>query len=180
MGAPPTSTGRASSLLTLTTTFYEDDRNRRYLAVGVRRDQRAAPHPIAPFGQRRQCALYPTFAVGSRPSRPTPGSRGTCFRCWARAGCGSPASMSCAHFYEGVARFDTGMLSRDDAGELGRILAMTPDLPKVSEGLALPDPGDGSIFADALRFLPAACRDDAVRCIRRCSPLLRRMHWRGG
>lgn len=80
------------------------------------------------------------------------------------------------HFYEGVARFGTGMLSRDDAGELTRILAMTRDLPKLPDGLGLPDPADNRSFAEALRFLPASRRDEAVRWLRRCSPLLRRMH----
>lgn len=79
-------------------------------------------------------------------------------------------------FYETVARFDAGMLSLDDAGELGRILAMTLDLPKIPDGLSLPGPASGSAFADALRFLPAFRRDEAARWLRRCSPLLRRMH----
>jgi superfamily II DNA or RNA helicase len=79
-------------------------------------------------------------------------------------------------FYEAVSRFDTGVLSRDDANELGRILAMTLDLPKLPDWLGLPGPPDGSVFADALRFLPASRRDEAARWLRRCSPLLRRMH----
>ncbi len=79
-------------------------------------------------------------------------------------------------FYEAMARLDTGMLSRDDAVGLSRILAGTPDLPKPPDGLGLHDPGDTTAFAEALRFLPASRRDEAVRWLRSCSPLLRRMH----
>jgi hypothetical protein len=79
-------------------------------------------------------------------------------------------------FYEAVARLETGMLSRDDAVGLSRILAGTPDLPTAPDGWGLHDLSDTSGFAEALRFLPASMRDEAVRWLRRCSPLLRRMH----
>jgi hypothetical protein len=79
-------------------------------------------------------------------------------------------------FYEALARLETNGLSRDDAIGLARILAMTPDLPKPPDGLGLHDCGDTSSFAEAVRFLPAARRDEAVRWLRSCSPLLRRMH----
>jgi superfamily II DNA or RNA helicase len=78
-------------------------------------------------------------------------------------------------FYEAVARFEAGVLFRDDAAGLARILATTPDL-KPRDGLDLPDPGDVSGFAQALRFLPLSTRDEAVLWLRSCSPLLGRMH----
>jgi hypothetical protein len=79
-------------------------------------------------------------------------------------------------FYEAVARLATGVLFRDDAFGLARILAMTPDLPKPPDGLGLDDPCDTSGFAERLRFLSASRRDEAVRWLRSCSPLPRRMH----
>jgi hypothetical protein len=79
-------------------------------------------------------------------------------------------------FYEAVAGLETNGLSRDDARGLARILAMTPDLPKPPDGLGLHDPSDTSGFAEALRFLPASRRDEAVRWMRSSSPMLRRMH----
>jgi len=79
-------------------------------------------------------------------------------------------------FYEALTRLEAGMLSRDGAGELAHILAMTSDLPKPPPGLGLPEPSACSAFADALLFLPASRCEDAVRWLRRCSPLLRRMH----
>jgi superfamily II DNA or RNA helicase len=79
-------------------------------------------------------------------------------------------------FYEAVARFETGRLFRDDAARLARILAATPDLPRMPDGLNLPDPRQTREFAEALRFLPGAERAAAVRWLRGCSPLLRRMH----
>ena len=79
-------------------------------------------------------------------------------------------------FYEALARLETGMLARFNAGELARILAMTPDRPEPPDGLGLHDPGDASSIADALRFLPVARRGEVVRWLRRCSPLPHRMH----
>jgi hypothetical protein len=79
-------------------------------------------------------------------------------------------------FYEAVTRLESSGLSRDDAIGLARIFAMTPDLPKPPDGLGLHDPCDTSGFAETLRFLPASRRDEAVRWLRSCSPLLRRMH----
>jgi hypothetical protein len=79
-------------------------------------------------------------------------------------------------FYGAVAGLETNGLSRDDARGLARILAMTPDLPKPPDGLGLHDPSDTSGFAEALRFLPASRRDEAVRWMRSSSPMLRRMH----
>jgi hypothetical protein len=42
--------------------------------------------------------------------------------------------------------------------------------------LDLPDPGNVSGFAEALRFLPLSTRDEAGGWLRSCSPLLGRMH----
>jgi superfamily II DNA or RNA helicase len=78
-------------------------------------------------------------------------------------------------FYEAVARFEAGVLFRDDAVDMARILATTPNF-KPRNGLGLPDPGDVSGFAEALRFLPLSTRDEAVGWLRSCSPLLGRMH----
>ncbi|MGH7087672.1 MAG: DEAD/DEAH box helicase [Stellaceae bacterium] len=79
-------------------------------------------------------------------------------------------------FYDAVARVEAGVLSRDDAVELARILAATLDLPKMPDGLHLPDPHRTREFAEALRFLPGVEREAMVRWLRQCSPLMRRMH----
>jgi hypothetical protein len=79
-------------------------------------------------------------------------------------------------FYEAMARLETGVLFRDDAVDLARILAMTPSLPKPPDGLGLPNPNDMGGFVEALRFSPVSERDATVRWLRSCSPLLRRMH----
>jgi hypothetical protein len=78
-------------------------------------------------------------------------------------------------FYEAVARFGAGVLFRDGAVGLARILATSSDL-KPRDGLDLPDPRDVSGFAEALRFLPLSTRDQASGWLRSCSPLSGRMH----
>ena len=79
-------------------------------------------------------------------------------------------------FYEAVAALELGVLSRKEAIALARILAATPDSPAPPASLGLPPVTEPDAFAQALRFLPAAARQEAVRWLRGCSPLARRMH----
>lgn len=79
-------------------------------------------------------------------------------------------------FYEALAALELGVLSRKEAIALARILAATPDSPAPPASLGLPPVTEPDAFAQALRFLPAAARQEAVRWLRGCSPLARRMH----
>ena len=79
-------------------------------------------------------------------------------------------------FYEALAALERGELSGKDANALARILAATPDAPPAPVSLGLPPVTEPDAFAQALRFLPAAARQEAVRWLRGCSPLARRMH----
>ena len=79
-------------------------------------------------------------------------------------------------FYEALAALERGVLSRREADALARILAATPDAPAAPASLGLPPVTEPDAFAQALRFLPAAARQEAVRWLRGCSPLARRMH----
>lgn len=79
-------------------------------------------------------------------------------------------------FYEALASLDRGALPRSEGMALARILAATPHCPPAPVSLGLPPIEDADAFAKALRFLPAASRQDAVRWLRACSPLARRMH----
>lgn len=79
-------------------------------------------------------------------------------------------------FYEALASLDRGALPRSEGMALARILAATPHCPPAPASLDLPSTDDADAFARALRFLPAASRQEAVRWLRACSPLARRMH----
>lgn len=79
-------------------------------------------------------------------------------------------------FYEALSALELGVLSRKEAIALARILAATPDSPAPPASLGLPPVAEPDAFAQALRFLPAAARQEAVRWLRGCSPLARRMH----
>jgi len=79
-------------------------------------------------------------------------------------------------FYEALASLERGALPRSEAIAVARILAATPDCPPAPTNLGLPPLDDADAFAQALRFLPAALRQEAVRWLRTCSPLARRMH----
>jgi hypothetical protein len=79
-------------------------------------------------------------------------------------------------FYEALASLDRGTLPRSEGLALARILAATPHCPPPPASLGLPPFDDADAFAKALRFLPAASRQEAVRWLRACSPLARRMH----
>ena len=80
------------------------------------------------------------------------------------------------HFYEGLAALERGVLSRKEATALQRILQATPEAPPPPASLSLPPVTEPDAFAQALRFLPAAARQETVRWLRACSPLARRMH----
>ena len=79
-------------------------------------------------------------------------------------------------FYEALASLERGALPRSEGMALAHILAATPHCPPAPAGLGLPPLDDADAFAKALRFLPPASRQDAVRWLRTCSPLARRMH----
>ncbi|MFN8892090.1 MAG: SNF2-related protein, partial [Alphaproteobacteria bacterium] len=79
-------------------------------------------------------------------------------------------------FYEALASLERGALPRSEAIALARILAATPHCPPAPTNLGLPPLDDADAFAQALRFLPAALRKEAVHWLRTCSPLARRMH----
>jgi superfamily II DNA or RNA helicase len=79
-------------------------------------------------------------------------------------------------FYEALERLECGTLTLGEGRALARILSATPHCPAPPAGLGLPPMDDADAFAGALWFLPAASRQDAVRWLRACSPLSRRMH----
>jgi superfamily II DNA or RNA helicase len=79
-------------------------------------------------------------------------------------------------YYAAMAELQRGALSRASARTLARILAETPNLPPLPEGVPLPAPNDREAFANRLRFLAAPAREKTVRWLRACSPLARRMH----
>lgn len=79
-------------------------------------------------------------------------------------------------FYESLASLERGALPRTEALALARILAATPHSPPAPTGLGLPPFTDSDAFSGTVRFLPATSRQAAVRWLRTCSPLARRMH----
>ncbi len=79
-------------------------------------------------------------------------------------------------FYEALASLELGALPRSEGMALARILAATPRRPLAPASLGLPPIDDPDAFAKALRFLPAAARQEAVQWLRACSPLASRMH----
>lgn len=79
-------------------------------------------------------------------------------------------------FYMALASLDRGALPRSEGMALARILAATPQCPPAPASLNLPPLDDADAFAKALRFLPAPSRQEAVRWLRDCSPLAKRMH----
>lgn len=79
-------------------------------------------------------------------------------------------------FYESLASLERGSLPRSEAIAVARILAATPNRPTAPVSLSLPPVEDADAFAQALRFLPQSSRLEAVRWLRCCSPLTRRMH----
>ncbi len=81
-----------------------------------------------------------------------------------------------SRFYRGVADLQAGRLSRLEAQALARTLLATPERPSAPAELSLPPADDTAAFAKVLCFLPGAARERAVRWLRACSPLARRMH----
>ncbi len=79
-------------------------------------------------------------------------------------------------FYEALASLERGSLPRSEAVAVARILAATPNCPTAPASLGLPPVEDTDAFTQALRFLPQSLRVEAVRWLRCCSPLTRRMH----
>jgi superfamily II DNA or RNA helicase len=79
-------------------------------------------------------------------------------------------------FYEALASLERGALPRNEGIALAHILAATPNCPPAPVSLALPPTDDAAAFAKALQFLPPTSRPEAVRWLRTCSPLARRMH----
>ena len=79
-------------------------------------------------------------------------------------------------FYEALASLERGSLPRTEAIAVARILAATPNCPTAPAALGLPHVEDTNAFAQALRFLPQSSRLKAVKWLRCCSPLTRRMH----
>ena len=79
-------------------------------------------------------------------------------------------------FYEALASLERGSLPRSEAIAVARILTATQNRPAAPPSLGLPALEDLDSFAQALRFLPQSLRLDAVRWLRCCSPLTRRMH----
>lgn len=82
----------------------------------------------------------------------------------------------CFCFYEAVASLERGQLSHREAVGLGRTLVATPNRPAIPDDLPLPALDDLEAFAKALRFLPGEARERAVHWLRKCSPLVQRMH----
>ena len=81
-----------------------------------------------------------------------------------------------SRYYEGVASLERGQLVHREAVALARTLAATPNRPALPDDLPLPALDDLEAFAKALRFLPGEARELAVHWLRKCSPLVQRMH----
>ncbi|MTW18313.1 hypothetical protein GJ689_19105 [Rhodoplanes serenus] len=79
-------------------------------------------------------------------------------------------------FFEALASLERGALHRTEALGLVHILRATPNCPPPPTSLGLPPLTDADAFAQSLRFLPPTSRQAAVRWLRICSPLARRMH----
>lgn len=79
-------------------------------------------------------------------------------------------------YYDALAKLDRGATGKRDLMSIARTLWATPEAPPSPAELAMPPPTESGRWTDRLLFLPAADRAGVVSWLRRCSPLVRRMH----